>query len=931
MPYPALIATHAGAWRLRGAARDDTAPALLPGLEAESVAADVEVLGPAEARRALGATPHLLLNAPLVAAHLGGGEVSGLDLLELFAFVAPAEFVVPSVAGLAGWLGLPVPEGPAADVAALPVMADALLARVADPAWPARDGAGQSLARLARLDWPWAPVVAPLVARRTPGGDPGGWGEKPLFEALPEWEEAGPRPPPLPARLDAGMVGDALRRLAGPARPPRPAQDELAGEMLYAFTPRESDDGPNMVVAEAGTGIGKTLAYLAPASLYAQKTGGVVWLSTFTRALQRQLRAETGRSLPDMVEKGEVVVRKGRENYLCLLNLEDALEGGFKGRAAIFAALVARWARYTRDGDMVGGDLPGWLPGLFRRAGGALPALTDRRGECIHAACPHYRRCFIEKSVRDGRRASLVIANHALVLSHAVMAGPQSEDFARLVFDEGHHLGAAADSAFALVFSGAETLELRRWLLGPEGRARRRAGRRRGLAARLAEITAEDGRAEEALAAVVEAAGTLPGTGWLRRIGLAEAGENTAIEQLFALVRRAILARAREADRGYTLELSVTEPVEGLAAAARVAGAALAVLAAAMARLAERLSALADEAPRWLDPYAEARADAARQGLERRVDLVRAWKKLLGVVADGMDGGLPAGGEPPRFVDWLQLVRAEGREVDCGVWRHWLDPMEPLAELVLTPADGVVVTSATLGDPPEAAAGAGHLAVAPHVVRFKSPFPYRDNTRVFIVNDVNPRRAASAALAYARLIEAAGGGTLGLFTSIARLREVHARIAKRLEGAGLPLFAQHVDQMDTGTLVDLFRADSKASLLGTDALRDGVDVPGESLRLIVFEGVPWSRPTILHGHRREAFGGAAYEERLVKGRLAQAFGRLVRSAHDRGCFVLLGAAVPSRLLDAFPDGVEVRRAPLADIVEKVHGFLGRGFPEGETG
>jgi ATP-dependent DNA helicase DinG len=140
--------------------------------------------------------------------------------------------------------------------------------------------------------------------------------------------------------------------------------------------------------------------------------------------------------------------------------------------------------------------------------------------------------------------------------------------------------------------------------------------------------------------------------------------------------------------------------------------------------------------------------------------------------------------------------------------------------------------------------------------------------------------------------------------------------------AGLPLLAQHVDAIDTGTLVDLFRADPAASLFGTDALRDGMDVPGDSLRLIIFEGVPWSRPTILNAARRTAFGGAPHEDALVRGRLAQAYGRLIRTRDDRGCFVLLGPAVPSRLLAAFPPGLEAQRVPLADAVAGVGNFLG---------
>jgi ATP-dependent DNA helicase DinG len=125
---------------------------------------------------------------------------------------------------------------------------------------------------------------------------------------------------------------------------------------------------------------------------------------------------------------------------------------------------------------------------------------------------------------------------------------------------------------------------------------------------------------------------------------------------------------------------------------------------------------------------------------------------------------------------------------------------------------------------------------------------------VIVVTDVKRGDVPQLAGAYARLIEAAEGGTLGLFTAIQRLKAVHARIADRLARIGLPLYAQHVDPIDTGTLVDIFRDDPRASLLGTDALRDGVDVPGESLRLVVMEGVPWPRPTCStrRGGRRAA-------------------------------------------------------------------------------
>ena len=498
MQYPALVATHAGLWRA----------------DSEGNAGAVSR---AEAVRRLTDTPHLLLNAPQVAARLGLAEVSGLDLLELFAFVHPARFLVPSAGGLAAFLGLEAPANQSAEPAFLQQAAAALIDTASRPEWPALAGSRESLDRLNRKGWLWSRLLDEEMASENSGPRR----QAPsLFEALPEWADVPPRAAPRITVLQPAQVTATLTQLAGNRREPRDGQKAFAQEIAHAFQPRDSRDGPNLVVAEAGTGIGKTLGYLAPAALYAQETGGSVWLSTYTRALQRQLKAETARSLPHLVQAGKIVVRKGRENYLCLLNLEDALQGAFAGRPAIFADLAARWARFSEDGDMVGGDLPGWLAGLFRRSG-ALPALTDRRGECIHAACPHYRRCFIEKSQRQGQQASLVIANHALVMANAVRARAEGQGLSRLVFDEGHHLHAAADGAFSIALTGGEAIELRRWLLGPD-RPGRRSGRRRGLAARLLDVTSYDGEGGTALEELLDAARLLPSADWLSRIAAGE-------------------------------------------------------------------------------------------------------------------------------------------------------------------------------------------------------------------------------------------------------------------------------------------------------------------------------------------------------------------------------------------------------------------------
>src|SRR5204863_203068 len=193
---------------------------------------------------------------------------------------------------------------------------------------------------------------------------------------------------------------------------------------------------------------------------------------------------------------------------------------------------------------------------------------------------------------------------------------------------------------------------------------------------------------------------------------------------------------------------------------------------------------------------------------------------LLALVTAVPMGGALAGDSRLRLIGRDQPFCAlEGREYDLGLHRHWLDPTRPLAEAVLKPAHGVLVTSATLrgGESDWAAAeartGARHLGNAAGRFEAASPFDYAANSEVLVVTDVKKGDLPSLAGAYARLIEAAEGGTLGLFTAIQRLKAVNARIADRLARAGLPLYAQHVDPIDTGTLVDIFRDDPHASLL----------------------------------------------------------------------------------------------------------------------
>ena len=895
------------------------APALVAGIRQAawlSPEGEIELLPLAEAARRARATPPLLCHARATARRMGVLPFPAFDLLELYAFVRPARFCLPTPRGLAAALGLAPPRHGISDAAlSLVAAAQALLAELA--ASPDAEARSIALA-MERGGWGWGGAVLAALGAPPEGGAPAGLA---AWRKLPEWAEQAPPPPPGNIPVEEDEARRRLAELLGAGAEARPQQADYAAAVSAAFRPRSVADEPQLVLAEAGTGVGKTLGYIAPASLWAEKNLGAVWISTYTRNLQHQIAGELDRLYPDAAEKNRrVVLRKGRENYLCLLNFEEGVAAmPMRPYDAAPLGIMARWIAATRDGDMVGGDFPGWLPDVIGRARSL--GLSDRRGECIHSACPHCHRCFIEKSVRRARRARIVVANHALVMVQAALGGLDDRFLpTRYVFDEGHHVFDAADGTFSLALTGQEAAELRRWLLGVEEGGR---GRARGLRRRLEDLVAGDNVAEGALAAVLVGARALPGEGWAQR--LATARPHQASEAFLALVRQQVHARAAERDQGYSLETELRPAIDGLAEAGETLALALEKISIPMRRLAERLKGRLDEDAAELDQGTRLRIEAAVLGLERRAVVeLGGWQRALREIGAA---------QPEAFVDWLSIERNDGHEIDVGLHRHWVDPTRPFADAVARPAHGVLVTSATLtdgsGDPvrdweaAEARSGARHLGAPALRVRVPSPFAYGAQTRVFVVTDVRRDEPAQVAAAYRELFLAAGGGALGLFTAVARLRAVHQRIAGPLEEAGLPLLAQHVDGMDTSTLVDIFRAEEDACLLGTDAVRDGVDVPGRSLRLIVFDRVPWPRPDILHKARRAAFGGARYDDMITRLRLKQAFGRLVRRADDSGVFVLLDAQMPSRLAGAFPEGVAVERLGLRDAIAGTASFLRR--------
>ena len=938
-----------------------------------------------------------------------------LDILTLYSFVCPITPIVPTPNGLAHALNLPIPgEDKAAQAMCLLDAARALLARLRATG----DAQALAIARImAAAGWEWGRAVMAALSIVTDAPQTGENAKDApvglaVWKKLPEIQWGPPPPPPSQLSVSEAETRLHLARILGQNSEIRPSQADFSAAITWAFHPRAEENAPNVVLAEAGTGVGKTLAYLAPAQIWAKRNHGGVVISTFTRNLQSQIMRELERLYPshaDMMQR--CVVRKGRENYLCLLNYQEAVDrlpftilsannetSLFVGspiahrpltpsqNEAIGLGLMARWLAATEDGDLTGGrDFAGYLPELVGRS--STSDLADKRGECIHAGCVHYRKCLVERSIHRAEQAEIIVANHALVLSQLAAQFPlnaaesdeslnnsaansndastnqtaekdeKSEEKKMLgvphIFDEGHHLFDAADSAFSLSLTLDDAAQMRRWLIGAAGQSQQNSRmtislRSQGLLTRLDQALFNSGQARghtppelRAISDLTEAAYELPQEGWAERMLAQQA--NGLLESLFRIIRQQILQTSPSRQQeDYPLECEKLPLWDGLAGLAMDNAEMMRRMVKALTSLRELLLARLEGDGEELSPQSRAALQSLAESMQNRAILpLGHWQNLL--------QSLPYDA-PPNSVDWFELTRYRRLERNIGIYRHFIDPTRPLASAWQQAVPGLVITSATLtesSEPPLAAAnhgalgelpegnptspdtspetnpenrherdqerawvhaweraeqrcGTAHFKVPSFRARVPSPFNYQAQTKILIVTNVSRYNLDERAAAYRDLFRASGGGGLGLFTAIDSLREIHRRLIAPLAESEIPLLAQHIDPMNRATLIDIFRAEENSCLLGTDAIRDGVDVPGRSLRLLIFDRVPWPRPTILHRARRNHYGGHDYDESLARLKLKQAFGRLIRRQSDRGVFIMLDRQTPTRLLTAFP-------------------------------
>lgn len=882
---------------------------------------EILILTPHQAGNLQSDVPTLVCHAPYTHHKLGHDHLRMMDILELYAFVHPTRFCVPTPVGVAKALQIDIPE----DISDYPMtLLECATVLFSDLTAKPNPDKLLDIAKVMGLNgkgWIWTPFVFQALGHKYDAAESiiSSRNALNVWAKLPEWAEDAPLPPPSHHPVTGDETRERLASLLTTKRAAekRPEQVNYATRLAESFRPPEAAEQPHVTLAEAGTGVGKTLGYLAPASVWAEKNTGSVTISTYTKNLQRQISSEIERIYPDpAVRDAKVTVRKGRENYVCLLNFEDLAASAATAhgvRPALSAGLMARWIMETPDGDLTGNSFHGWLPGVIG-SGGTL-SLADRRGECIFSACDHYHQCFSERIIRKAQRTPIVIANHAVVM---IKAAHHDDDLSpHLIFDEGHHVFDAADSAFSAALTGIEAHDLRRWLLGPDGGRKSRA---RGLKKRVEDLIDGDADCLKSLDAILHHATFLPTHDWLQR----GKQENIVgvVEEFLVQIYQQVWARSGEdRDTPYSLETNVFPISDGLYDTILPLLEKLKSLRTPMQKLSARLKQKLSEETDTLSPDSRKRLESVSSSLDRRLSsTLTPWIMMLETLQDDtVDADI---------VDWMEIERVDGKILDVGLHRHFIDPTKALANALKPQSHSITLTSATLKDAngedwdaAESLTGAQYLSDAPVRFSVKSPYNYAEQTRVFVITDVNKTDMGQLAGAYQELFKAAGGGALGLFTSIQRLKSVHKKILQPLTEDGITLYAQHIDGIDTGTLVDMFRDDVHSCLLGTDAVRDGVDVPGESLRLIAFDRVPWPRATILQRERKKHFGGSAYDERLTRLKLKQAYGRLVRTATDKGVFVMLDSAMPSRLLNAFPEGVQIERLGIAEAIKKSKEFL----------
>jgi ATP-dependent DNA helicase DinG len=680
-------------------------------------------------------------------------------------------------------------------------------------------------------------------------------------------------------------------------------EDRASQRAMATRIGRTFNDG-GVALLEAGTGVGKSLAYLVPALRWSAANNERTIVSTNTINLQEQL---VGKDLPFLQkaltdQKVRFALLKGWRNYLCLNRLEQARATGLSlfedGTEADLDAITA-WADRTADGSL--SDLP-------------IPPKSELWDEvvaepdlCQRMKCKFWDRCFVFKARRTAANSDVIVVNHHLLMSDLAVRRSTGNwgdaavlpAYARLIIDEGHHLEDAAAAHLGVSVSNRAMQRLFNRL------ERRGKGLIPALTAHLMKTRGEM---------------------------LSAASLDQVHNRLFPAVERVrvrsgqlydMLATAMPAGEPTfrLIDDFATHPVwkMGLTVALEDVTKDLEIMADALRIIRERMES----------------ADRQDDALTQLIAEVRAVSRRLTGAGDGLNETLDP--TPNRLtVRWLEM---KGRDKGVTAASVPLDLAPMLRDDLFERAKTTVVTSATLATDPEFAFLKKRLglegALEPYTEVFPSPFRFERQSVLAIPDDLPAPNADAAAHSRAvvnlatDLVEASNGGVFVLFTSH---REVRLA-ASAMRAAGLdrkwPLLVHGEEQRDS--LLSRFRESGRAVLLGTSSFWEGVDVPGDALRGLLIAKLPFRVPTEPITAARceaiEATGGDSFAEYMIPHaslRLKQGFGRLIRSSADRGVVVIADSRIVSKayghvLLDALPPARRVI-GPLAEVVAAVRSF-----------
>lgn len=648
------------------------------------------------------------------------------------------------------------------------------------------------------------------------------------------------------------------------------------GQREFAVEAARAVEEKTILVAEAGTGTGKTFAYLTPALL----AGATCVISTAGKSLQDQLCAKDLPALRDALGVPvKVALLKGRANYVCHFRLELTASEGRLPEQDSYLKLrkIQRFAAVSRTGDRA--ELPD-VPEDDR----LWPLVTSTRENCLGKdRCPNYDDCFVKKAREDAMQSQVVVVNHHLYLSSMALKResdaidgmlPQA---ALTVIDEAHQLPGIASSFFGTSFSTYDVENV-----SMEAR-------------RLGRTKCNDGAEWEILYDRVLKAGREFRLD-AQRIGLAE-GERLDVDEIegfgelypgFERLRAAFAAmgEAMRANEGRDNELDT---------------------------LAERHAELMEQMEAWTAIFVKCRNGAADEASEGEA----AGDAEVGGEA-GPEAGAASGADAE--VRWLEVSQH-------GI-RFNLTPLsfaEEFREMREREGGAWVFTSATLSSAGRFDLFKQRLGIGECVERtWESPFNYWEQGCFYLPQ--MPPPANNTAVHTHNVIEkvwplinAAGGRTFVLCTSLAAVRAAADELQARLEANGnpYPLFVQ--GDGPKMRLIEEFRAHGNAVLVGSMSFWEGVDVKGEALSLVVLDKIPFAPPNdpVMMARSRavEASGRRPFDEITLPEAvitLKQGAGRLIRSEGDRGMLVICDPRILNKgygkvVRDSLPDFYCTRR------------------------